>query len=516
MASDSSRHIPIDIHLGQLLEWLISRRHCTRDWHASLTAVREKLASLFPKLQEDGNIQSILSTAELPTTASDLLYVHCKKIFELLNESPLGAKNLLGQYQSPLMKDLNEVMKLYEKDNTYLAELGQVIYRNITYDIPFIKKQMHKLDQSVTEYGKKSEDAARNAAEFHDQYRKECEVLGIEGRNVMEELLLGAKVLPQMYDSISSRSVILQPLCKNVEEFIAAIHKGSTKEEQTGSDLFPLVHHLMKYGNQPYPLTEQPHLEDTVANIAVMDTALPAVTEEDRESSRFSLDVNLNDTIADHLNELNKSDVADVIDFNIEEPEGDNEVDWDLGNDDISITVEDSCDFAKRSVLDNPETRIQMTNELHELLAFLQRRLEEQTTEHMASSFLNLQTLADSVLFGDKRTVQQHIGSVQEILDLLNDHRLQSLCKLHDSTTFLERLTKQLEHKLTLARRMEDRAESFKIHRLEAAEERKKLDPELQQLITGTREVQKFIEQEISRKYHDRRVTILGGIQAVT
>ena len=33
-----------------------------------------------------------------------------------------GAKNLLGQYQSGLMKDLAEVLKLYEKDNIYLGK----------------------------------------------------------------------------------------------------------------------------------------------------------------------------------------------------------------------------------------------------------------------------------------------------------------------------------------------------------------------------------------------------------
>ena len=85
-------------------------------------------------------------------------------------------------------------------------------------------------------------------------------------------------------------------------------------------------------------------------------------------------------------------------------------------------------------MLDNPELRTQTVNELHEMLAFLQRRLEEQSTEHMASDLLNIQA-GTSRLANDGKKVQQMIGDVKEVLALFEDHRLQSLCKLQDSDT---------------------------------------------------------------------------------
>lgn len=92
-------------------------------------------------------------------------------------------------------------------------------------------------------------------------------------------------------------------------------------------------------------------------------------------------------------------------------------------------------DSVYRNILDNPELRTQVINELHELAAFLQRRLEEQSTDHMASDLLNIQ-LGDTQLLNNKKTVSQMTQSVRELLELFDDQRLQALCKLHDSATY--------------------------------------------------------------------------------
>ena len=45
------------------------------------------------------------------------------------------------------MKDWQEIVKLYEKDNLYLAEAAQMLIRNINYEVPGFKKQIQKLEQ---------------------------------------------------------------------------------------------------------------------------------------------------------------------------------------------------------------------------------------------------------------------------------------------------------------------------------------------------------------------------------
>lgn len=52
---------------------------------------------------------------------SDLNYLVSRRLMDVLAETELGGKNMLGQYQSPVIKGLAEVLKMYEKDNIYLG-----------------------------------------------------------------------------------------------------------------------------------------------------------------------------------------------------------------------------------------------------------------------------------------------------------------------------------------------------------------------------------------------------------
>lgn len=72
------------------------------------------------------------------------------KIIEILKETEADTKNLFGRYGSQRMKDWQEILRLYEKDNVYLAEAAQMLMRNVNYEIPNIKKQIQKLEQSLT------------------------------------------------------------------------------------------------------------------------------------------------------------------------------------------------------------------------------------------------------------------------------------------------------------------------------------------------------------------------------
>lgn len=72
------------------------------------------------------------------------------KIVEILKETEADTKNLFGRYGSQRMKDWQEILQLYEKDNVYLAEAAQMLTRNVNYEVPSIKKQIQKLEQSLT------------------------------------------------------------------------------------------------------------------------------------------------------------------------------------------------------------------------------------------------------------------------------------------------------------------------------------------------------------------------------
>ena len=80
---------------------------------------------------------------------TDINYFHCKKIIEILKETEADSKNLFGRYGSQRMKDWIEIVKLYEKDNLYLAEAAQMLVRNVNYEVPSLKKQMQKIELTI-------------------------------------------------------------------------------------------------------------------------------------------------------------------------------------------------------------------------------------------------------------------------------------------------------------------------------------------------------------------------------
>lgn len=78
---------------------------------------------------------------------ADINYFHCLKIIEILKETEANSKNFFGSYGSQRMKDWQEIVRLYEKDNVYLAEAAQMLIRNANYEVPSLKKQIAKCEQ---------------------------------------------------------------------------------------------------------------------------------------------------------------------------------------------------------------------------------------------------------------------------------------------------------------------------------------------------------------------------------
>lgn len=77
----------------------------------------------------------------------DINYFHCLKIVEILKETEADSRNVFGSYGSQRMKDWQEIVRMYEKDNVYLSEAAQMLLRNVQYEVPGVKKQILKCEQ---------------------------------------------------------------------------------------------------------------------------------------------------------------------------------------------------------------------------------------------------------------------------------------------------------------------------------------------------------------------------------
>lgn len=111
-----------------------------KEWQKNIIAVRERINNAIQDMPAHDDIAALLS-------GSYINYFHCMKIIEILKETEKDTKNLFGRYGSKRMKDWQDVVKNYEKENLYLAEAAQMLVRNINYEIPSLKKQIAKEEQ---------------------------------------------------------------------------------------------------------------------------------------------------------------------------------------------------------------------------------------------------------------------------------------------------------------------------------------------------------------------------------
>ncbi|KAK8763230.1 hypothetical protein V5799_034163 [Amblyomma americanum] len=138
-------------------------------------------------------------------------YFHCQRIVEILKDTEASTKNLFGRYSSQRMKDWLEILRLYEKDNVYLAEAAQMIIRTVNYEVPALKRQITKCQQIQEESVKKEADYAKHAQDLRDRYQQECKQLGIKGECIKKELLSLLDELPGLFEGAVKALRKVQP-----------------------------------------------------------------------------------------------------------------------------------------------------------------------------------------------------------------------------------------------------------------------------------------------------------------
>ncbi|XP_074834960.1 CDK5 regulatory subunit-associated protein 3 [Carettochelys insculpta] len=505
------QNLPIDIQTSKLLDWLVDRRHCNLKWQSHVLTIREKINAAIQDMPENEEIKQLLS-------GSYIHYFHCLRIVEILKGTEASSKNIFGRYSSQRMKDWQEIVSLYEKENTYLAELASLFVRNVSYEVPSLKKQISKCRQLQQEYGRKEEECQLGAAEMRERFYASCKQHGITGDNVRRELLALVKDLPALLAEIGAGAQALSEAIELYQACVQFVCESSTEQ------VVPLLRHVQARGNTTVyewrrgveptlverPLAEegpQPQDEDVIdwGDFEVQSSPAPmgaayGLSGEDRAQ-------------------------AEEVDWGISlepDPEGDSAdgIDWGDGGDPVQITVLEAGiqvpDGVARgpdalTLLESPETRSQFIDELMELEAFLSQRLVEMGEEADVVSVSQFQ-LAPPVLQGQTLgKVVAMAAAVRELIGQLTSLRMQHLFLILASPRYVDRLSELLRQKLKQAELLVLKKELAAQKRQGALEEQAALEPKLDLLGERTKELQKLIEVDISQRYGGRPVNLMGA-----
>ncbi|EFB19955.1 hypothetical protein PANDA_004999, partial [Ailuropoda melanoleuca] len=487
------------------VDWLVDRRHCSLKWQSLVLTIREKINAAIQDMPESEEIAQLLS-------GSYIHYFHCLRIVDLLKGTEASTKNIFGRYSSQRMKasDWQEIVALYEKDNTYLVELSSLLVRNVNYEIPSLKKQIAKCQQLQQEYSRKEEEGQAGAAEMREQFYHSCKQYGVTGDNVRRELLALVKDLPSQLAEIGAGA---QALGEAIDLYQACVgFVCESPEEQ----VLPMLRYVQRRGNSTVyewrtgtepSVVERPRLEEP-----------PEQLEEDAiDWGDFGVEVASEGTDSGLSAQAAGIDWGISLESDSKEAGGDG-IDW--GDDAaLQITVLEAGTQAPEGVARGPdaltlleytETRNQFIDELMELEIFLSQRAVEMSEEADILSMSQFQ-LAPAILQGQtKEKMVTMVSALQDLIGQLTSVRMQHLFMILASPRYVDRVTELLQQKLKQSQLLALKKELMVQKQQEALREQAALEPKLDLLLEKTRELQKLIEADISKRYNGRPVNLMG------
>lgn len=460
-------------------------------------------------------------------------YYHCKEIIQILEQTEKDTRGIFGTYRSQRMKDWLQIVRLYEKDNVYLAEIAQLFIRNIKYEIPNIRKHATKLEQQLQENNEKCENLKRTETQYLSERSALLQQLGIKGEeedDIKGELLEAINILPKLYEQTLLR---LGKLKVAHEIYASTVNRSDRKSVPC----LPIMKHLLESGNTTvyeYIHKEQPKSveEPPIPLAAVCSEEQQQQDVEEEGGIDFGEDEDLNIDVIDYGDDITSFEVT----ASGESPEANPgkeekvQINFDIPLEEYGIVVDRANvngSIAKGdqafTLLDSPTYRERFIDELYELESFIRISLylcsqsgsgghQYGTDSALDQNFmfaLSSDTMTEQLC--DPKVLEDILSAITNVLQSINDEQLVHLHQIKHSAKYADLLMNKLQQMLRRVERIRGNRVTIKEQMETLKEERVKLNPILSDLQKQTKELQEHIAEDISQRYNKRVVNILGG-----
>ncbi|CAI5709719.1 unnamed protein product [Peronospora farinosa] len=553
------RKQPIDIQYKQLLEALVDRRIVPNKWLEQHKQIRDAIAALYQELPLASD-QLVKFRAKKPIH-DNINYFDCKFIFQCLEQSKEGAaKNLFGQYTSPVLKQWNALIRQYEKKNIYAAETARLIAQNTAFEIPFLKKSIVQNEKQVADNNRKIADLTRSIAEYKRKLKVSCADMGIAGEHFRDELRRLPLELPNMFKKVAE-SICCNEIASAIEYHqalqtflhdcevpaIQPITESSTstslkkakKSKKKGKKLIEVVEESGSTTDEPFELVVAPHnFFDALKELCSASDELNdanATLHFEAEAEDIGWDIS-----------LGESDTADGsgIDWGIEtvastEPaaaaeDTPVEIDWNIPTSDVVEPVSEMNDtegtdvvetvpympdsaekITRVGLLDQSEFRTRAVNDLLELRAFLRQRLLELSGSDSVAFANQFQGSSPLLEQQSSAKIEELQAVVDKALSLLTDKRLQQLLLIKTSERYLDRHVASLEmltKHMDKCRREIHALEDKNIALIDAT---KNVQPQINSLVTTTKKLKKELEAVLPSLFMGYKVNVVGEVNSL-
>ncbi|EGD82638.1 hypothetical protein PTSG_03295 [Salpingoeca rosetta] len=553
MADEAVQNLPIDIQFSKLRDWLIDRQWVKKDYFKAAGAIRRQINSNWNALPEE-----VRQGFEAP---EQLTYYDCQTVIDRLKETEHGAKNMLGQYTSPIMKTWASILADFEQDYVFLGDSAAILAHDVNFEIPAARKAKDRAFKRLQDLNTK-ETEFKNASETNrKRFVAACKDLGFEAVDAigLEGKIQGVQhKLEPVFDAIVAE--IKADAFQSATDFYNKFMAFTLGEEP--SDMLPLLTYIAEHGNtavHTFKTGEAVEVDNGYAHTAVdvvgASSSEPVIDFGDEPEPTIDFGDSGPDPVIDFgdtpIPTIDFGDTpAPTIDFGDGDGDGDGAPTIDFGEDEqptidfgeqgaepvidfgddagIGIVVEgsgagdgdgdgdgDGGVKVRESLLHHRSTRLAVVDELEELMMFFTRRSDELGGDLEMAAIGLFDSAHKSVQNQSKEQMGAFMSAVTRVHTQLTGERVQQLLMIKSSSRYVQRLADELRQKLELADRALRKTEDFDRQRAECRTIVHNSSEQTDKYRQRIRTLKKHVEQSISKLYSNRPVHIVGDINAI-
>ncbi|PIA53437.1 hypothetical protein AQUCO_00900193v1 [Aquilegia coerulea] len=444
--------------------------------------------------------------------------------------------------------------------------------QNVNYEIPYLKKQVQKIQQQMAELDRKEVDIKRSAALSAAKYAEACQELGLQGKNVRLELLETAKSLPLIFtgflDVINGDSV-----SQAMGYYSDYVKEGHTENEKASRCVLQSLRDLLE--NAPslnISLSTEGH--ESVIDPSKLDASPPLtgelVVDADLATDNIDWDFTVDSSqidwdigtveeteignglgpyeIINSDEAIQNSGVNEAIGSNQSlvnkvgdeaPPEASNsEISWVIsveipemhlhedavfpGSDSASQFVMPNSSVptegfkAERSQLLDTEYRNKILDDLFELKAFLDQRLAELRNEETSSLQHQVQAVAPFLMQQyTSDVIEKMLSDISSSISILTNKKTRDMIMILNSKRFLDRLVATVEEIKHREVKLKESLKDLSAKRMELQNALSSSWPKQEATLIKTRELKKLCESTLSSMFDGRPVHIIGEINSL-
>ncbi|KAM3135378.1 hypothetical protein pb186bvf_012536 [Paramecium bursaria] len=115
-----------------------------------------------------------------------------------------GQKNIFGNFQNKKLQNIFQLMKLFQKENLHIIDLGKTLTQQVLYEIPGLKKQIISIDSQIKTCYNRIDDYNQGIKNYKQMFEQQCQKHLIKGENIDEEVPKMIEQIPDLFEEINS------------------------------------------------------------------------------------------------------------------------------------------------------------------------------------------------------------------------------------------------------------------------------------------------------------------------